>query len=148
VWCQNVSRKVAGTVNACTNANHIPNLTIKAWWSNIPRLLPSILLHTVSVQYVGTRLSMVVRTDLYYIFLVGKKINKCLNTHGRHTNCLQTRFWLHGHDHRCALTLLYNNCAETHLDGGLVSTLIFPLAASHLDCLWRTWHHTCVIILG
>ena len=35
--------------------------------------------------------SLWLRTDLYYILLVGKK-NKCLNTHGRHTNCLQTRF--------------------------------------------------------
>ena len=38
------------------------------------------------------------------------------------------RFSLHHCDHCCALTEPYNNCAETHLSGGVMSTFILSLA--------------------
>ena len=41
----------------------------------------------------------------------------------------QQRFWLHCHDCCCALTQTYNNCAETHLGGGVLSAFVLPLIA-------------------
>ena len=45
-----------------------------------------------------------------------------------HTKGLQ-RFWLHLCDHYRAVTQMYNNCAETHLGGGVMSPFVFPLSA-------------------
>ena len=37
------------------------------------------------------------------------------------------RFWLHCCDRRHALIQTYNNCAETHLGGGVLSPFVLPL---------------------
>ena len=44
-----------------------------------------------------------------------------------HTGKDAWRFWLYQHDHHRPLTLLLNNCAETHLGGQPMSILIILL---------------------
>jgi len=39
------------------------------------------------------------------------------------------RLSLHPHDHYHAVTQTYNNCAETHLGGGVMSPFVSPLSA-------------------
>ena len=38
------------------------------------------------------------------------------------------RFWLHPRDRHHAVTQTYNNCAETHLGGGVMSPFVSPLS--------------------
>ena len=38
-------------------------------------------------------------------------------------------FWLHPRDHYHAVTQTYNNCAENHLGGGVMSPFVSPLSA-------------------